>query len=62
MTQEQKAQAYDEYVRLATILQNENSRLKSMNPINLPEESKKIIEANQQKINELEKKLQNLFK
>jgi hypothetical protein len=61
MTQEQKAQAYDEYVRLATILQNENSRLKSMNPINLPEESKKIIDANNRKLNELEQKMKNLF-
>jgi hypothetical protein len=32
-----------------------------MNPINLPEESKKIIDANNRKLNELEQKMKNLF-
>lgn len=61
MTQDEKAKAYDEYVRLATILQNENSRLKSLYPINMSDATKKIIERNNQEISNLEQKLKNLF-
>jgi len=62
MTQEQKAQAYDNYIREGDRLQREISRIKSQYPITMPENEQKIIENNQMKLNELQIKLQNLLK
>jgi|TARA_Y100000389_G_scaffold39193_1_gene33595 hypothetical protein len=61
MTQDEKAKAYDEYVRLADILLSENSRLKSLNPVKMSEQTTKIIEENNNKLRELEMKVKNLF-
>lgn len=60
--QNEKANLYDEYVRQGDILQRENSKLKSEFPINMPENEQKTINSNMQKINELERKLLDLFK
>ena len=62
MTQEEKAQAYDNYIREGDRLQREISRLKSQYPITMPDNEQKIIENNQKKLNELQVKLQNLLK
>ena len=57
-----KAALYDEYIRQGDVLQRQNSKLKSEYPINMPEKEQKIIEANNQKINVLQSKLNDLFK
>lgn len=62
MTQEEKAQAYDNYIREGDILQREISIIKSKYPITMPEKEEKIIQTNQMKLNEIEIKLQNLLK
>lgn len=62
MTQEQKAQAYDNYIREGDRLQREISILKSKYPITMPEKEEMIIKKNQTKLNEIEIKLQILLK
>ena len=62
MTQEQKAQAYDNYIREGDRLQREISILKSKYPITMPEKEEMIIKKKQMKLNEIEIKLQILLK
>ncbi len=62
MNNQDKAALYDAYVRQGDVLQRENSKLKSQFPIDMPENEQKIIESNNQKINTLQIKLNNLFK
>jgi hypothetical protein len=62
MNNQDKAALYDAYVRQGDVLQRENSKLKSQFPIDMPENEQKIIESNNQKINALQIKLNNLFK
>lgn len=61
MTREEKAMAYDEYIRESDALQKINSKLKSEYPINVPQEIQKQIDTNTEKINSLVRKLENLF-
>lgn len=62
MTREEKGALYDDYLRQSDKLQKENSSLKSQYVINIPEHIENRILANNAKINELVKKLENLFK
>lgn len=62
MNNNEKANLYDQYVRQASILEREISALKSQYVINIPENVQKKIDDNNQKINELQRKLNNLYK
>jgi len=62
MTQTEKAELYDSYIRQGDVYLRENSKLKSEYPIDMPNDKQKIIDSNNNKINELQVKLQNLFK
>jgi hypothetical protein len=61
MTNEEKGDLYDKYLRQVDTLQRENSRIKSENPINLPVELQFVINENNMKISVLETKVRNLF-
>lgn len=61
MTREEKAMAYDGYIRESDVLQKINSKLKSEYPINVPQDIQKQIDTNTEKINALVRKLENLF-
>jgi hypothetical protein len=62
MTQTEKAELYDLYIRQGDVYLRENSKLKSEYPIDMPNDKQKIIDSNNNKVNELQVKLQNLFK
>lgn len=62
MDNNEKAVLYDQYVREANRLQSEITSLKAKYVLNIPEEVQKKINFNNQRINELEKKLINLYK
>jgi hypothetical protein len=62
MGDQDKGELYDEYVRQGDALLRENSKLKSQYPINVPEKVQKTIDGNNLKINELQRKLENLFR
>ena len=62
MDNNEKAVLYDQYVREANRLQSEITSLKAKYVLNIPEEIQKKINFNNQRINELEKKLINLYK
>jgi hypothetical protein len=62
MTNDHKAVLYDQYVRESEQLQRINSKLKSDNPINVPQEIQHQIDINNIKIDSLVVKLQSLFK
>ena len=62
MDNNEKANLYDQYVREANRLQSEITSLKAKYVLNIPEEIQKKINFNNQRINELEKKLINLYK
>lgn len=62
MDNNEKANLYDQYVSEANRLQSEISTLKSQYVLNIPENVQKKINFNNQRINELEKKLINLYK
>ena len=61
MTREEKAMAYDGYIRESDALQKINSKLKSEYPINVPQDIQNQIDTNTEKINALVRKLENLF-
>ena len=61
MTNEEKGDLYDKYLRQAETLQREVSRIKSENPINVPVELQSVINENNMKISVLETKVRNLF-
>ncbi len=61
MTNDQKAAIYDQCVRESEQLQRINSKLKSENPINVPQDIQVQIDANNAKIDTLVIKLQSLF-
>lgn len=62
MTNEEKAGLYDLYVREAERLERQNSKLKSEFPINRPENVESMINEINQRISELQKKLNDLYK
>jgi len=62
MTNEEKAGLYDLYVREAERLERQNSKLKSEFPINRPENVESMINKINQRISELQKKLNDLYK
>jgi len=62
MDNNEKANLYDQYVREANRLQSEITSLKAKYVLNIPEEIQKKINFKNQRINELEKKLINLYK
>jgi hypothetical protein len=61
MTNEQKAQVYDECLRESDRLQRENSKLKSEHVGNITPELQKILDKNNAKISELVRRLESLF-
>ena len=61
MTNEDKSVLYDKYLRQIYTLQNENSRIKSENILNIPAEQQMVINENNMKISVLETKVKNLF-
>jgi hypothetical protein len=61
MTNEDKSVLYDKYLRQIYTLQNENSRIKSENILNISAEQQMVINENNMKISVLETKVKNLF-
>jgi hypothetical protein len=62
MTNQQKAQLYDNYIYESDKLQRENSRIKSENTGNIPPHLEKVIIENERKISIIVRKLEDLFK
>jgi hypothetical protein len=61
MEQENKAIIYDECLRESDYLQRANSKIKSEYAGNIPPEQQLILDRNNERINLLVKKLENLF-
>ena len=61
MTNENKAEIYDNCLRESDQLQRENSKIKSAFAGNIPPEQQLIIDKNNQRIDYLVKKLESLF-
>ena len=62
MNNADKGQLYEQYVREASFLEREISKLKSQYVVNVPNEVQKKIDTNKLKISELERKLNNLYR
>lgn len=62
MNNEEKAMAYDDYVRESDVLQRENSKIKSEFFGNVPPPQQLIIDRNNARIEILVKKLEDLFR
>lgn len=61
MTNENKAEIYDNCLRESDRLQRENSKIKSEYAGNIPPEQQLILDRNNQRINLLVKRLESLF-
>lgn len=61
LTNAEKAELYDSYVRQSEVYLRENSKIKSEFAGNIPEDKQAIIDSNTKKVNELEIKLKALF-
>lgn len=61
MTREEKAIAYDNFLRESDRLQRENSKIKSDYVGNIPPHLERVIKINEDKIAFLVGKLENLF-
>lgn len=61
MTNENKAEIYDNCLRESDRLQRENSKIKSEYAGNIPPEQQLILDRNNQRINFLVKRLESLF-
>ena len=61
MTNENKAIIYDECLRESDYLQRANSKIKSEYAGNIPPEQQLILDRNNDRINYLVKRLENLF-
>jgi len=61
MTNQDKANIYDQLLRESDILQRENSKLKAQFVGNIPPNIQEIINRNNDKITVVVKKLENLF-
>ncbi|CAK0762335.1 hypothetical protein CCP3SC1AL1_300004 [Gammaproteobacteria bacterium] len=61
MTNENKAEIYDNCLRESDQLQRENSKIKSEYAGNIPPEQQLILDRNNERINLLVKRLESLF-
>ena len=61
MTNENKAEIYDNCLRESDQLQRENSKIKSEYAGNIPPEQQLILDKNNERINLLVKRLESLF-
>ena len=61
MTNENKAEIYDNCLRESDQLQRENSKIKSEYAGNIPPEQQLILDRNNERINLLGKRLESLF-
>ena len=61
MTNDQKAQVYDNCIRESDRLQRENSKIKSEYTVNIPQDQQLILDRNNLRIDELVKRLESLF-
>ena len=61
MTNDQKAQVYDNCIRESDRLQRENSKIKSEHAGNIPQDQQSILDRNNSRIEELVKRLESLF-
>tara|TARA_R110000803_G_scaffold74903_4_gene139074 strand:+ start:7097 stop:7285 length:189 start_codon:yes stop_codon:yes gene_type:complete len=62
MNNEEKGRLYEHYLAQAVVFERKNSTLKSHNVINIPDNIQKEINDNQTKIDNLQRKLNDLFK
>lgn len=62
MTNQEKAEAYDNYIRESDYLQRENSNLKSTHTGNIPPNVMDKIKANERKISIIVGKVEELFR
>jgi hypothetical protein len=62
MTNQEKAIAYDNYIRESDYLQRENSNLKSTHTGNIPPNIMEKIKANERKISIIVGKVEELFR
>lgn len=61
MNTEEKGRLYEHYVTQAGLLERKNSTLKSHNVINTPDNIQKEINDNQAKIDNFQRKINDLF-